>query len=105
VIVVNYCEISTIDMNRGLDTLGTKIALIKEMERTISNKNDVNTAERLLKALGVEVSKAESSSLAAIPFTEARLCINCEHVVRNPVCPMCGSKSHMLLGNVLGLIK
>ena len=47
----------------------------------------------------------ESSSMAAIPFTEARLCINCEHVVRNSVCPMCGSKSHILLGNVLGLIE
>ena len=71
------------------------------MERTISNKND----ERLLKVLGFGVSKGESSSMAAIPFTEARLCINCEHVVRSSVCPMCGSKSHMLLGNVLGLIK
>ena len=75
------------------------------MERTISNKNEVNMVERLLKALGAEVSEVESSSMAAIPFTEARLCINCEHVVRNSVCPMCGSKSHMLLGNVLGLIE
>ena len=61
--------------------------------------------ERLLKALGVEVSEAESSSMPAIPFNEARLCINCEHIVRNSECPMCGSKSNMLLGNVLGLIK
>ena len=61
--------------------------------------------ERLLKALGAEGSEVESSSMAAIPFTEARLCINCEHVVRNPVCPTCGSKSHMLLANVLGLIE
>jgi rRNA maturation endonuclease Nob1 len=58
-----------------------------------------------LKALGFELSGVESSSTAAIPFKEARLCINCEHVVRNSVCPMCGSKSHMVLGNVLGLIK
>ncbi len=71
------------------------------MERTISNKNE----ERLFKVLGFEVSEVESSSMAAIPFKEARLCINCEHVVRNSVCPICGSKSHMLLGNVLGLIK
>jgi hypothetical protein len=61
--------------------------------------------ERLFKALGAEVCEVESSSVAAIPFTEARLCINCEHVVRNSVCPMCGSKSHMLLANVLGLIE
>jgi rRNA maturation endonuclease Nob1 len=61
--------------------------------------------ESLLKALGAEVSEVESSSMAAIPFTEARLCINCEYVVRNSVCPMCGSKSHMLLANVLGLIE
>ena len=61
--------------------------------------------ERLLKALGVEVSEVESSSMPAIPFNEARLCINCEHIVRNSECPMCGSKSNMLLGNVLGLIK
>jgi len=61
--------------------------------------------ERLLEALGVvEASGVESSSMPAIPFKEARLCINCERVVRNPVCPICGSKSHMLLGNVLGLI-
>jgi rRNA maturation endonuclease Nob1 len=75
------------------------------MERTISNKNDVNMVERLSEALGIEVSEVESSSMAAIPFKEARLCVNCEHVVRNSVCPMCGSKSHMLLANVLGLIK
>jgi len=71
------------------------------MEHTISNKNE----ERLLKVLGFQVSEVESSSMVAIPFKEARLCINCEHVVRSSVCPMCGSKSHMLLGNVLGLIK
>jgi len=71
------------------------------MQRTISNKNE----ERLLKALGVEESEVESSSMAAIPFKEARLCINCERVVRDSVCPMCGSKSHMVLANVLGLIK
>jgi rRNA maturation endonuclease Nob1 len=71
------------------------------MEPTISNKNE----EGVLKALGFRVSEVESSSMAAIPFKEARLCINCEHVVRNSVCPMCGSKSHMVLGNVLGLIK
>ena len=62
--------------------------------------------ERLLRALGViEGSAVESSSQAAIPLEEARFCINCEHVVRNPVCPVCGSKSHMLLANVLGLAK
>ena len=61
--------------------------------------------ERLLMALGVEISEVESSSMAAIPFTEARLCINCEHVIRNSVCPICGSKSHMLLAKVLGLIE
>jgi len=67
-------------------------------------KLEVHMVEKLLKALGVEVSEVESSSMAAIPFNEARLCINCEHIVRNSVCPTCGSKSHMLLGNVLGLI-
>jgi rubrerythrin len=62
--------------------------------------------ERFLKALGVvEVSEVESSGMAAIPFKEAQLCINCEHVVRDSVCPMCGSKSHMFLGKVLGLVK
>ena len=62
--------------------------------------------ERFLKALGVvEVSATESSSMAAIPFREAQLCVNCEHVVRDSVCPMCGSKSHLVLGKVLGLIK
>ena len=61
--------------------------------------------ERLLRVLGAEVSEVESSGIAAIPFQEARLCVNCEHIVRNSVCPMCGSKSQMLLGNVLGLIK
>ena len=62
--------------------------------------------ERLLRTLAaVEVSEVESSSKAAIPLEEARLCINCEHVVRDSVCPTCGSKSHMLLANVLGLIK
>jgi rRNA maturation endonuclease Nob1 len=75
------------------------------MDHTISNENEINMVERRLKTLGVEVSEVGSSSITAIPFTEARLCINCEHVVRNSVCPMCGSKSHMLLGNVLGLIK
>ena len=71
------------------------------MEPTVSNKNE----EGVLKVLGFKISEVESSSMAAIPFKEARLCINCEHVVRNSVCPMCGSKSHMVLGNVLGLIK
>jgi rRNA maturation endonuclease Nob1 len=61
--------------------------------------------ERFLKALGVEVSEVESSSITMIPFEEARLCINCEHIIRNSVCPMCGSKYHMVLGNVLGLMK
>ena len=62
--------------------------------------------ERLLKALGVvEVSEVKSSGKATIPFEKARLCINCEHVVRDSVCPTCGSKSHMVLGNVLGLIE
>ena len=61
--------------------------------------------ERVLKALGVELSEAESPDIAAIPFEEARSCINCEHIVRNSVCPMCGSKSHILLGNVLGLMR
>ncbi len=62
--------------------------------------------ERLLKVLGVaEVSGVESSSMPAIPFDEAQLCINCENVVRNSVCPICGSKSHLVLGRVLGLIK
>lgn len=61
--------------------------------------------ERLLKALGVEVSEVESSTMPAIPFNEARLCINCEHIVRNSACPVCGSTSHMLLGSILGLIK
>ena len=93
------------------------------MERTISNENEVNMVERLLITFKAKRStipfgyqsftsdtsapKAfkETSSMAAIPFTEARLCINCEHVVRNSVCPMCGSKSHILLGNVLGLIE
>ncbi len=75
------------------------------MERTISNKNEVNMVEKLLKASCVEVSEVESSSMSAIPFKEARLCIKCEHVVRNSACPMCGSKSQMLLTNVLGLIE
>jgi rRNA maturation endonuclease Nob1 len=75
------------------------------MDHTISNEDEINMVERLWKALGVEVSEVGSSSMTTIPFTEARLCINCEHVVRNSVCPMCGSKSHMLLGNVLGLVK
>jgi hypothetical protein len=62
--------------------------------------------ERFLKALGVvEVSEIESSSMAAIPFREAQLCVNCEHVVKDSVCPMCGSKAHLVLGKVLGLIK
>lgn len=59
--------------------------------------------ERFLKALGTKASEVESSSMGAIPFPEARLCVNCENVVRNPVCPVCGSKSHMILGKVLGL--
>ncbi len=67
--------------------------------------NEVNMVERLLKALGVEVSEAESSIMPAIPFNEARLCINCEHIVRNSVCPICGSKSNMVLGSILGLIR
>ena len=75
------------------------------MERTISNKNEVNMVEKLLKALGVEVYEVESSRMAVIPVEEARLCINCEHIIRNSVCPVCGSKSHILLANVLGLIK
>jgi hypothetical protein len=75
------------------------------MERTISSRNEVHRMERFLKASGAEVSAAESPNTAAIPFTEARLCINCEHVVRNSVCPTCGSKSHILLGNVLGVIE
>ena len=62
--------------------------------------------ERLLRALGVvEVSGVESSKKAAIPFEEAKSCVNCEHVLRDSVCPICGSKSHMLLANVLGLIE
>lgn len=62
--------------------------------------------EQFLRALGVaEVSEIESSSMAAIPFKEAQLCVNCEHVVRDSVCPMCGSKSHLVLGKVLGLVK
>jgi rRNA maturation endonuclease Nob1 len=62
--------------------------------------------EGLLKIVGVvEVPEVESSSMAAIPFEEAQLCINCERVVRDSVCPICGSKSHMFLGKVLGLIK
>jgi rRNA maturation endonuclease Nob1 len=62
--------------------------------------------ERLFKALGVvEVSEVESSIMAAIPFKEAQLCVNCEHVVSDSVCPICGSKSHLLLGKVLGLVK
>jgi len=61
--------------------------------------------ERLLKASGVEVSEVESSSMPAIPINEARFCINCEHIVRNSACPVCGSKSHMLLASILGLMK
>ena len=38
-IVMNYCEISTIDTNRGVDTFRHKNCLNSgEMERTISNK-------------------------------------------------------------------
>lgn len=99
---MNYHEISTIDTKRGVATFRHKNCLNEMiMERRISNKNE----EEVLKALGSGGSEVESRSMAAIPFKEARLCINCEHVVRNLVCPTCGSKSHIILGNVLGLIK
>jgi rRNA maturation endonuclease Nob1 len=43
------------------------------------------------------------SGIPAIPFKIARLCVNCEHVIKDPACPICGSKTNLVLGNVLGI--
>lgn len=45
-----------------------------------------------------------SDGTCAIPFREARLCVNCETVIREPVCPICSSKHNLVLGKTLGMV-
>ena len=61
----------------------------------------------MLRKLGVEIveEKVDPNAFMAIPFEEARLCLNCEYVVRSQRCPICGSERHLLLGKILGLMK
>ena len=41
----------------------------------------------------------------AIKMKEARLCLNCESVIRESVCPVCGSMKQLMIGRVLGVLK
>ncbi len=58
---------------------------------------------KLLTFLGIELSEVDPlAKWTAIPFNQARLCINCEHIVESQVCPVCGSKTQLFIGKVLG---
>lgn len=59
----------------------------------------------LLEKMGVHMNEFSLEEMVtAIPFNHARLCLNCEHIVKVQVCPVCGSTHHLLLGKVLGLV-
>jgi hypothetical protein len=43
-----------------------------------------------------------SESNCAIPIGNARLCVNCDSVIQDTVCPICASKKQLRIGNILG---
>lgn len=59
---------------------------------------------RGLRHLGIEIIDGEDAVTGSlfIPLREARLCVNCEHIIRTRTCPLCGSKHNLHLGIILG---
>ncbi len=58
--------------------------------------------EKFLRKLGIEFVEGDPPiEWVAIPFKEARLCLDCNNIVRNVKCPVCGSKYHLILPVVL----
>jgi hypothetical protein len=47
----------------------------------------------------------DPEKVEAIPIGTARLCLGCENVIGDQVCPICLSRTQVVLWNIVGTMK